>query len=122
MCCVLDTFFYMKIDGFLKFFFSGIVICVFVFVTFLSLLWFVLTFACFLQLLPNGELHPCFVAKHEENIAKNRYKTTFPCEYIQTKLILLQYTYTMKKVFYFYLYIMCFYRIRYNNDTSNELF
>ncbi|XP_078328083.1 uncharacterized protein LOC144623517 [Crassostrea virginica] len=29
--------------------------------------------------LPSGELHTCFVGKHKDNLAKNRYKTTFPC-------------------------------------------
>ncbi|XP_078328941.1 receptor-type tyrosine-protein phosphatase T-like [Crassostrea virginica] len=38
-------------------------------------------------LLPNGELHPCFVAKHEENLAKNRYKTTFPYDHSRVILI-----------------------------------
>ncbi|XP_078328937.1 receptor-type tyrosine-protein phosphatase T-like isoform X1 [Crassostrea virginica] len=32
-------------------------------------------------LLPSGELHTCFVGKHKDNLAKNRYKTTFPYDH-----------------------------------------
>lgn len=33
----------------------------------------------YFQLLPYGEKYPCSVGKRPENAAKNRFKTTFPC-------------------------------------------
>ena len=35
----------------------------------------------FLQALPSGEKRKCDVGKKPENTSKNRYKTTFPCNY-----------------------------------------
>lgn len=33
----------------------------------------------YFQLLPYGEKYPCSVGKRPENVTKNRFKTTFPC-------------------------------------------
>lgn len=38
-----------------------------------------------LQTLLYGERYPCEVGKLPENIPKNRFKTTFPCEYQDLK-------------------------------------
>lgn len=38
-----------------------------------------------LQTLSYGERYPCEVGKLPENIPKNRFKTTFPCEYQDLK-------------------------------------
>ena len=33
-------------------------------------------------MLPHGEQYPCDVGKRQENLPKNRFKTTFPCTLI----------------------------------------
>ena len=33
------------------------------------------------QMLPHGEQFPCDVGKRQENLPKNRFKTTFPCTF-----------------------------------------
>lgn len=42
------------------------------------------------KMLPSGEQYPCDVGKKQENIPRNRFKTTFPCEYIKTHLLFLE--------------------------------
>ena len=32
-------------------------------------------------MLPHGEQYPCDVGKRQENLPKNRFKTTFPCTF-----------------------------------------
>ena len=46
------------------------------------------TVICFFQytqqMLPHGEQYPCDVGKRQENLPKNRFKTTFPCTLTNT--------------------------------------
>ena len=39
------------------------------------------------QMLPSGEQHPCEAGKEQDNIPRNRFKTTFPCEYANVNCI-----------------------------------
>lgn len=38
------------------------------------------------QMLPYGEQHPCEVGKRQENLVKNRFKTTFPCRFLLKRI------------------------------------
>ena len=43
-------------------------------------------------MLPHGEQYPCDVGKRQENLPKNRFKTTFPCTF--------KFTFDIKKSFW----------------------
>ena len=38
------------------------------------------------QMLPAGEEHSCDVGKRQENVPKNRFRTTFPCKKLTTEI------------------------------------
>lgn len=56
------------------------------------------------QMLPYGEQHPCEVGKRQENLAKNRFKTTFPCRFL-LKRITLKKTYKKINNLYFHIHV-----------------
>ena len=57
------------------------------------------------QMLPAGEEHPCDAGKRQENLPKNRFRTTFPCKNNNTSVMPSIYS-IQKQLTEFYIYIL----------------